>query len=345
MAAFLVALFAWLVNVFFFFSWFKQERQSLRKPPPSLLLQEGPRLWEKKRSERRQERLEEMLERPWVKATIHEMFQRTVVVRKDDPRYAGLIENKRWEHFSVVEWRWFMLREDGERLFVTHVTHMVHRQMDLIRLSFYFLLLFVGVAFGCSLLFVKRALKDISELADHVWSLDVDNLHKRIDFSHLPKGDVIRSVADATDEMGRTIERQVKSIKRFVSHVSHEFKTPLMVMQSNHDLAMRSKKYREWLDKNLVSIEHLNRLLDSLLLLTKIEGGQESMKKERLSLSSLVVWCVEEMKQKYGESEREISLHLDRDVSVTAHRWSVERVLSNLLDNAYKYSAAWSVLS
>lgn len=40
--------------------------------------------------------------------------------------------------------------------------------------------------------------------------------------------------------MQQTISDQISSMKDFVSHVSHEFKTPLMVLQSTSDIAEKS---------------------------------------------------------------------------------------------------------
>jgi signal transduction histidine kinase len=71
------------------------------------------------------------------------------------------------------------------------------------------------------------------------------------------------------------ISNYINSMQNFVSHVSHEFKTPLMIMQSNLDIASKNNDYSRLIEDNNKSIKHLNDMLDSLLLMSNIQSEKE----------------------------------------------------------------------
>ncbi|USN55375.1 MAG: HAMP domain-containing histidine kinase [Candidatus Peribacteria bacterium] len=194
------------------------------------------------------------------------------------------------------------------------------------------------VAFGLlsyagSTWFVSKALSDLHALSMYVNKLDVNTLHKRIDFAHLPPDDEIQKVATAINLMGEKIDAQVKSIKQFISYVSHEFRTPLMVMRTDAELALKSQKYQAGLEKNMKSVDTLNRLLDSLLVLTRAQSGNH-LEKAEVEVSHIVTSCQQEVALQY---DKQITYSCSGEAQVECHQGSLERILINLLDNAYKY--------
>jgi signal transduction histidine kinase len=52
-------------------------------------------------------------------------------------------------------------------------------------------------------------------------------------------------VTEAINKAHASLHEQIEVIKRFVSHASHEMKTPLMIMQTDSELAIKAKNYQQ----------------------------------------------------------------------------------------------------
>lgn len=161
-----------------------------------------------------------------------------------------------------------------------------------------------------------------------------------MDFTHLPDDDKIKTVAHAIQDMQSTIKNDVDKIKRFVSNVSHEFKTPLMMMQSSSELALASKAYQQWLESNIQQIKRMDTLLGALIQMTQ-QQKQQNISKEIVQLKLLVEGIVDEISSQY-DKQQIINIIIEDQAEVLTHSPSLWIILSNLIDNAYKYSSPWS---
>jgi two-component system sensor histidine kinase BasS len=226
--------------------------------------------------------------------------------------------------------------KDSNNAHLREVTHLVKRQKNLLLSTIIAVALFAFLSYLFGKKFTQYALKDLDSLASYVKNLDVDSLTQVANFSHLPENDKIKLVSNAIHAMQATIKNDVDRIKRFVSNVSHEFKTPLMVMQSNTDLALSSQAYKNGLEKNVESIKRLNTLMDSLLHMT-LANEQQIVKKEELDISPLIERISTEVSSCYHKDQ---NLHIDiQDPSaVHADATSLELIIRNLVDNAHKYA-------
>ncbi len=131
--------------------------------------------------------------------------------------------------------------------------------------------------------------------------------------------------------------------KDFVANVSHELKTPLTAIKGYTETliggALRDEKNANKFLK--IIHEHTNRLthlLTDLLDLSKIESGQYSLRYENFSLQSLINELISTFSQEIKSKEiifKFIPKNLD---SIFADRTALRQILSNLLENAIKYS-------
>lgn len=114
----------------------------------------------------------------------------------------------------------------------------------------------------------------------------------------MPDHDEIHIVSRAIDEMTTKLHHQVTTIKQFVANVSHEFKTPLMSLQSTLDLGEKTKNYDTVLTQTREQIGVMNRLLDTLTILTAAQTTT-NVEKNELSLEVVLYPLIEIMKKKY----------------------------------------------
>ena len=141
-------------------------------------------------------------------------------------------------------------------------------------------------------------------------------------------------------------ERELNELKtKFLSLVSHEFKTPLSGILTS---AMLAGKYTETdqqgkRDKHLKTIQskvkYLNNILDDFLSIERIETGKESYKFSSFPLSKVVNEVIYDanMLLKDGQTIN-YPQNID-DIIVDFDEKILELVLTNLINNAIKYSA------
>ena len=130
--------------------------------------------------------------------------------------------------------------------------------------------------------------------------------------------------------------------KQFVSDASHELKTPLGAISINAQalssrLSESDEGLKKYTDNILRESERMNRLVERLLMLSRIEEGRSGSKK-RISLSD----CIEEMMLTYESVAFEKGLAYESDVDegifIKGDDDEIKQLGAILIDNAIKHS-------
>jgi two-component system, NtrC family, sensor histidine kinase GlrK len=139
--------------------------------------------------------------------------------------------------------------------------------------------------------------------------------------------------------------------KDFVSHASHELKTPLASMQETIRLLLDglpgplTQQQRQLLELNLKSGERLSRLIANLLDLSRMEAGVMEYDMERQDLAGLIRSCLPEYEFSITERQLELQQDLPADAFwVHCDAIRIRQVLDNLMGNAQKFSPAGSAI-
>ncbi len=144
----------------------------------------------------------------------------------------------------------------------------------------------------------------------------------------------------------RTIEAQQEARQEFLGIASHELKTPVAVLTAYTEVLMqRAEKSRDdqvlsILDRMNYQAERMVKLIDGLLDLRRIEDGRLSLEFNRFDVAKLVKGTIDEWRMR--TSDREFTVDGPNSLVIFADRQRIEDVLSNLLDNAVKFSPAVS---
>ncbi len=153
-------------------------------------------------------------------------------------------------------------------------------------------------------------------------------------------GEIIFWVGTATD-----IEGQKKEIERkdeFIGVASHELKTPLTSLKGYIQLIGVYKKepvpaiIKQYVEKAAVAINKLQRLVNDLLDVSKIQAGRLEYALGQVSLSELIGTSIENAQHMYPEYKFDIQA--SPGLSITGNAERLEQVLMNFINNAVKYS-------
>ena len=142
-------------------------------------------------------------------------------------------------------------------------------------------------------------------------------------------------------------ELEVAKLKsEFASTVSHEFRTPLTSIRYLADLLKRgrvkeNKKKQEYYEAITSESERLSRLVENMLDFSKIEAGVKEYRFKETEVAALS----RDVVLRFQDQARAEDISIICDISnqippITADPEAISRVLSNILDNAIKYSDA-----
>jgi signal transduction histidine kinase len=130
----------------------------------------------------------------------------------------------------------------------------------------------------------------------------------------------------------------------FISVASHELRTPIQpilgLSEVLHD-KIKDTKQIELIDAIIRNAKRLQQLTEDILDVTKIESQSLKLNKERFNLSELISTIVEEYKNEIGKDNGNIKLvnSIIKDtVIIEADRHRISQVISNLIDNAIKFT-------
>jgi two-component system phosphate regulon sensor histidine kinase PhoR len=141
-------------------------------------------------------------------------------------------------------------------------------------------------------------------------------------------------------------QRQLSELQKdFINNMTHEFKTPISTIKVSADVFLHTPAIQEdarlWRYANIVKNqnERLNRQVEKVLQLAKIEKGNFDIKLEKLHLGEVL----ESVEQTAALQIEKLGGKLESNWSETgavviADRLHFTNVLHNLLDNAIKYS-------
>lgn len=141
-----------------------------------------------------------------------------------------------------------------------------------------------------------------------------------------------------------------KQQQQFVADASHELKTPLTVILANADLLNQSLSDANPADRRRCTritdeAQRMKQLIESLLFLARNDSGKLPLKKEPIDLSFLVNSSILAFEPVAFEMGKEISAHIQENVTYLGDKEKLRRLTDILLDNACKYSKAGSSIT
>ena len=201
------------------------------------------------------------------------------------------------------------------------------------------LILVCGLAVGGWL--VSRAIKPIDSISDAAAKIAAGDLSQRI------------NVAETESELGKLaavlnatfarLDASFAQQKQFASDAAHELRTPVSVILTQAQTALNrereAKEYRETLEACQRAAQRMKRLIAALLELTRLDAGQEHVKRKRFGLAEAVHESVEMIRPIAEERGLKLTVELS-PIEITGDARRLEQVVTNLLTNAIQYNKA-----
>lgn len=156
------------------------------------------------------------------------------------------------------------------------------------------------------------------------------------------------------DKELETANEELKSLDRlkdeFINVAAHELRTPIQPVLTLTQI-IRSKikdtELLELLDNIIRNAKRLSLLAEDILDITRIESQSLKLNRERFDLNDLISTVVQDHRKEIEKDNHNITLlyESEKDINflVEADRYRIIQVISNLLDNAIKFTKEGSV--
>jgi len=253
---------------------------------------------------------------------------------------------QRYSHALNNENLFYVIRSEsyrGTKLYVMSYMWDAHRNKLVRELSFrLFLILGLIMLFSWipALWLAKYLSRPLVKLESYVKHIADRNWKEPIE---LDRKDEIGRLAVSMEQTRRQLLRQDETKQSFLQHISHELKTPVMVIrsyaQSIQDGIYPKGDLQTSVDVIDQEAERLEKRIRSLLYLTKLDylSTQKQVRLETVRLDRLAEEVVDRLRWK--RPELEWSLQLDPlTVRGDREQWTI--ALENMLDNQIRYAAS-----
>ena len=187
----------------------------------------------------------------------------------------------------------------------------------------------------------RRVLRPVTTMSAVASGITAGDLQARLD----SRGDRdLDPLVSSFNEMVDALQTRIEREQRFASDVSHELRTPLTVLKASVELVkQRSPEFparsREAIEMLARQVAYFERLVLDLLEISRFDSGVEQPDLEERDLIEFLTALSHELQGPPVTADRTHPIHTGID------RRRMERIMSNLLENAERYAGGATGIS
>ncbi|RFC68740.1 MULTISPECIES: sensor histidine kinase [Mesorhizobium] len=203
------------------------------------------------------------------------------------------------------------------------------------------------MAFGGLLIWFfvgRRALKRIDSVSAASKRIMGGDLTGRLPVSGA--GDEFDRLSENLNVMLSRIGELNDGLKEVSDNIAHDLKTPLTRLRNRAEAALTGKpkaaEYRQALEATISESDQLIRTFNAILMISRLEAGYSAEQVEPVDLAEAVADVAELYDPVAEEAGVALTSRVQSGCSIKGNRELVAQALSNIVDNAIKYSAGSS---
>lgn len=208
-------------------------------------------------------------------------------------------------------------------------------------------LLFVGLVAFLVRQSLRRGFQPIEQINAQIRSLGAQTLDQRVALADLPV-ELGVSVSALNSFIAR-LEAAFQREQRFTSDAAHELRTPVAEFRAACEVGVRWADdpafVRRRFDNLRESALNMERILNNLLDLNRLDGGAVQLEPAETALAALVDSCWERVGNSRIGAGHPFHNGIDRSFRLNTDPHKLEQILFNLLSNAARYSPATSLIT
>jgi heavy metal sensor kinase len=188
----------------------------------------------------------------------------------------------------------------------------------------------------------RRALQPVDQITAMLHSISIGSLSQRLPVANTR--DELQRLAETCNQMLARLEGAVERINRFTADASHELRSPVALIRTVAEYALRNPKIdadsKEAFEEILAESVETSQLLEDMLILARADAGYGSTVFEAVDLSPLVEDAAARLRALTETKQQTVTVRTSGPAWITGDCPSLRRLIWILLDNAVKYTPA-----
>lgn len=156
-------------------------------------------------------------------------------------------------------------------------------------------------------------------------------------------GDEFDRLSENLNTMLARIAELNEGLKHVSDNIAHDLKTPLTRLRNRAEAALATARepgqYREAIEGTIAESDQLIRTFNAILMISRLEAGYSAEHMEDVDLNAIVSDVVELYEPVAEEEGVRLQSSVEGDHHIQGNRELIGQALSNIVDNAIKYSA------
>jgi heavy metal sensor kinase len=198
----------------------------------------------------------------------------------------------------------------------------------------------IVLAAGGGWFMARRAVSGIEAVTRTAQKISGGALEERVPVK--ARGDEIDQLAFTFNQMLDRIQVLLKEIKEMSDNMAHDLRSPIARIRGAAEVTLTSgKTLSEYENMAASTIEECDRLLDminTMLMISKTESGVDQFSSNDVDLSGIVRQACELFEPMAEDKKVAVSCDVTDEIHLSGNMPMLQRMLSNLLDNAIKYT-------
>jgi len=207
-------------------------------------------------------------------------------------------------------------------------------------------LISIGISAAAGYYMAKQALDPIQEITSTARAVAAGDLSRRLTSKTQDKE--IRILVKVLNKMFQDLEASFIAQKRFTADASHELRLPLTILKGEIEVALRhprtAEEYAQTLQQQLETIDRIDRIVNDLLTLARADAGQLELAQEPIDLSLLLQEVGQQHLILFAGQQLSLDIDVTDGLEIMGDASHLERVIMNLLNNAYKHAPEHSTV-
>ena len=196
------------------------------------------------------------------------------------------------------------------------------------------------LATGVGWFMARRAVSGVEAVTRTAQKISGGTLEERVPVK--ARGDEIDQLATTFNQMLDRIQTLLTEIKEMSDNIAHDLRSPITRIRGISEVTLTTaKSLNEYETMAASTIEECDRLLDminTMLMISKTETGVDKFSREEIDLAGLVQRACELFEPTAEDKGVTLNCDVSDRTRLTGETRMIQRMLSNLLDNAIKYT-------
>jgi len=198
----------------------------------------------------------------------------------------------------------------------------------------------IVVAAGIGWFMARQAVSGVEAVTRTAQKISGGTLEERVPVK--TRGDEIDQLAITFNQMLDRIQTLLTEIKEMSDNMAHDLRSPITRIRGIAEVTLTTgKSLGEYEAMAASTIEECDRLLDminTMLMISKAEAGVDHLTREEIDLAEVVQEACRLFEPTAEDKGISLSCHLPKESHFLGDTQMIQRMLSNLLDNAIKYT-------